>query len=227
MAVKGEWMALADKTALFRRTRLLENQIDEFLQGPSEAGLVFQMAIKEYLQNGAGEGFDASLRQVSKIENRGDELRRTIETQLYEQTLIPELRADVLNLLEDVDVLTNDFQGNCYRFSIEKPEIPAAYHKDFLLLTETVVTCVECLVMAVRAFFRNVDAVRDQSHKVIFYETEADKISTKLKRAIFASELAKVDKIHLRYFVERIDELANVAEDIADRLAIYAIKRAI
>ena len=67
--------------------------------------------------------------------------------------------------------------------------------------------------------------MRDHNAKVIFHETEADKIGTKLQRAIFSSELPLDRKSHLRYFVERIDELANSAEDVADTLAIYAIKR--
>jgi hypothetical protein len=33
--------------------------------------------------------------------------------------------------------------------------------------------------------------------------------------------------MQLRYFVERFDELANQSEDIADQLAISAIKRRI
>ena len=82
-------------------------------------------------------------------------------------------------------------------------------------------------MLAARAFFRDIEAVRDHASKVIFLETEADKIGTKLQRAIFSSDLPLERKIHLRYFVERIDELANAAEDVADALAIYAIKRRI
>ena len=59
-------------------------------------------------------------------------------------------------------------------------------------------------------------------------ESEADKLSTQFLRRIFASsELDLAQKMHLRYFVERIDEIANVAEDLSDSLAIYAIKRRI
>jgi uncharacterized protein Yka (UPF0111/DUF47 family) len=32
-------------------------------------------------------------------------------------------------------------------------------------------------------------------------------------------------KLHLREFVDRIDSIADHAEDVADRLTIYAIKR--
>jgi len=213
--------------ALFRNTRILENQIDEFLDCINEAVLIFQQAIKSYLEDGYSEEFEARTKQVNEVESNGDRLRRTIEARLYEQTLIPELRADVLKLLEDLDNLINIIQANCYRFAIEKPDIPAEYHKEFTNLTETVITCVETVVMAARAFFRNFEAVRDHNTKVMFYETEADKISTKLKTQIFSSDLPKVEKIHLRYFIERIDELANEAEDIADSLAIHTIKRRI
>lgn len=218
-------MLLSKGNALFRGTKFLENQIDEFLDRIMEAGLIFLLAIKIYLKDGACEEFEESLRQVSKIESRADELRKNIETQLYEQTLIPDLRGDVMSLLEEMDELINVVQANFYRFSIETPEIPEEYHRDFINLTEMVVMCVESAVMAARAFFRNIEAVRDHILKVNVLETEADKICTKLKREAFASDLPKVDKIHLRYFVERIDLLANVAEDIADHLAIYTIKR--
>jgi len=212
---------------LFKRTRLLEGQIDEFLDKISEAGLIFQRALKIYLEKGPCEEFESSARNVNEVESRGDDLRRTIEMQLYEQTLIPDLRGDVLSLLEDLDYLMNIYQANCYRFSIESPDIPDEFHRDFMDLVETVVTCVDTVVMSARAFFRNIDAVRDHNSKVMFYETEADKISTKLKRGIFASDLPKVEKLHLRYFVDQVDELANEAEDIADALAIYTIKRSL
>lgn len=218
-------MDLEKITNIFGRTRALESQIDEFLDKVSEAGLVFSRAMKVYLAQGSCPEFEAFLEHETHVEHRGDDLRRTIETALYAQTLIPDFRGDVLSLLEDMDNLVNIYEANLYRFSIEKPVIPSEYHRDFQDLTETVVTCVETVVLAARAFFRDIEAVRDYNAKVMFYESEADKISTKLKRSVFASDLDLAHKTQLRYFVERVDELANEAEDIADYLAIYTIKR--
>jgi uncharacterized protein len=220
-------MALSKKTALFGRTRALEREIEEFLDALSEAGLIFQRGIKIYLREGASQEFMEALTEVGVIETRADEIRRSVEAQLYEQTLIPDLRADVLSLLEDLDKIFGIFQANCYRFSTERPDIPPEYHRGYMDLTETSVTCVDSLVMASRAFFRNIEAVRDHNHKVIFFETEADKICTRLKTAIFDSDLPLDRKIHLRYFVDKVDEAANTAEDVADELAIYTIKRSI
>ena len=149
--------------------------------------------------------FKETLDDISAIESRGDELRRSVEAQLYEQTLIPDLRADVLRLLEDLDGLLGIYQNNCYRFGIEKPDIPPEFHRDFIDLANTAVTCSDSLVMAARAFFRNIEAVLDHNQKVIYYETEADEICTRLKNAIFESDLPLERKMHLRYFVERVD----------------------
>ena len=214
-------------THLFGGTRSLEGQIDEFLDKVSEAGLVFSRALRVYLDQGPCEEFDSFLTQEANIEHRGDHLRRSIETELYSRTLIPDLRADVLALLEDIDHLVNVYEGNLFRISIQSPAIPDEFHRGFKELTETVVSCVDSVVLGARSFFREIEAVRDHCSKTIFLETEADKISTKLQRSIFASELPLERKMHLRYFVEKIDELANAAEDVADALQIYTIKRRI
>ncbi|MFQ5985021.1 MAG: DUF47 domain-containing protein [Alphaproteobacteria bacterium] len=220
-------MALQKSIALFRRTQALEREIDEFLDKLSETSLVFKHAIKVYLESGANDDFEDKLKQVNELESRADGLRRSIEKQLYGHTLIPESRGDVLGLLENLDSIHNLFEGNLWHFSIEKPDIPPELGRDYLELTDIAVEAVESLVLAARAFFRNIEAVGDHMHKVMFYEKEADKVSTKLKRTIFGSDLPLAHKAHLRYFAEHIDNLADMAEDVADRLAIYTIKRTV
>ncbi len=217
----------AKNLTLFRRTKALESQIDDFLDKLSQSALVFRRAVDIYLAEGATAEFDEKLSQVNELESQADKLRRDVETQLYAQTLIPESRGDVLGLIENLDSVLNLCEGGLWAFSIEKPDIPAEFHADYRALTEQVVNTVESLVLASRAFFRNIEAVPDHMHKVMFYEKEADKVSTKLKKAIFATDLPLSHKAHLRNFVEHIDNPADKSEDVADRLAIYTIKRTV
>lgn len=210
---------------LFGRTRAIEAEIDEFLDCLTEGGLIFQKAVRLYLESGSSPTFEALVEQASATESRGDALRRNIEVELYAQTLIPDFRGDVLHLLEHLDGLLNIYEGNLYRFSIQRPAIPPAYRQDFLELAATSVACVESAVLAARAFFRDIEAVRDHNSRIRFHEHQADLINTRMQRAIFASDLALEQKTQLRYFAERIDELSNQAEDIGDALVIYAIKR--
>ena len=128
--------------------------------------------------------------------------------------------ANVFAEIENLDSVLNLCEGGLWAFSIETPDIPPEFHPDYRTLTEQVVNTVESLVLASRAFFRNIEAVPDHMHKVMFYEKEADKVSTKLKKAIFATDLPLSHKAHLRNFVEHIDNLADKSEDVADRLSM-------
>ena len=220
-------MTLVKQLSVFRRTRALEKEIDEFMDNLSQAGLAFERGVKIFMKDGRSPEFEEKLSQVNELESRTDDLRRSIELQLYSQTLIPESRGDVLGLLENLDSVLNLFEGALWGFSIENPQIPPELRDDYGVLVEQATAAVEAIVLASRAFFRNVEAVGDHMHKVMFYEKEADKVSTKLKRRIFDSELDLAQKWHLRHFVEMIDNVADRSEDVADRLAIYTIKRQI
>jgi len=209
----------------FRRTRALESEIDAFLDKLSQSGMLFKRAVQIYLNEGVSAEFDQKLQAVNRLESEADHLRRSIVTQLYTQTLIPESRGDVLGLLENLDSLINIEEGTLWSFSIERPEIPPEFHGDFAVLCDQAVNAAESIVLASRAFFRNIEAVADHMHKVMFYEKEADKVSSKLKRAIFDTDLPLYRKAHLRNFVEHIDNVADRSEDVADRLSVYTIKR--
>ena len=160
------------------------------------------------------------------MERHADGLRRGIELALYEQSLIPDSRGDMLSLLEDLDYLLNVFQENLFAYSVELPDFPHALHKELKLLAEQSALAVESVVMAARSYLRDVNAVRDHLHKVMLYEHEADKLALSLKAQIFRSDLSLDRKSHLRDFVDKLELVPNEAEDVADWLAIYTIKRA-
>jgi len=218
-------MAFSKPLSILRRTRVLEGEIDEFMDNLSQSALAFKRAVNIFMAEGRSAEFEEKLSQVNALESRTDDLRRGIERQLYTQTLIPESRGDVLGLLENLDSVLNLFQGTLWGFFIEKPDIPEDFHGDYEVLVEQASSAVEAIVLASRAFFRNIEAVGDHMHKVMFYEKEADKVSTKLKRRIFDSDMDLARKCHLRHFVEMIDNIADRSEDVGDRLAIYTIKR--
>ncbi len=177
------------------------------------------------MREGLTEEFQERLERINTLESEADDLRRSIEKQLYSDTLIPDSRGDVLGLIETVDQLMSQFEGSLWALSIEKPNIPDEYVNGFRKLTNMVVKAADELALSGRAFFRSPYDVPAHNHKVMLYEKEADAISTKLKTEIFASDLELAEKLHLRDFVEQIDSVADLAEDVADRLAIYAIKR--
>jgi hypothetical protein len=216
---------MAPNLSLFGRTKQLELQIDSFFDKVSEAAVVFRLGVRVYLKEGYTEEFVTRLDRVVELESEADVLRRDIEKHLYSNTLIPDSRGDVLGLIETMDQLLSEFEDTLWAFSIEKPAIPEELGSGYRKLTNMVIKSVDELALSGRAFFRSPHDVPAYNHKVILYEKEADKISLNLKTAIFDSSLDLSFKIQLREFADRIDGIADLAEDVADRLAIYAIKR--
>ena len=177
------------------------------------------------MREGASEEFKERLDTVGELETQADSLRRDIEQKLYKNILIPDSRGDVLGLIETADDVLTLFQSSLWAFYIEKPVIHDQFTSGYKRLTNMVIKAVDELALSCRAFFRNPHAVPSHNAKVTLYEKEADKVSSDLKVQIFESKIKLVEKLHLRDFVNGIDGIADHAEDVADRLSIYAIKR--
>ena len=212
--------------SLFSKTKALEAQTEEFCDKVSEGSLAFRIGLSAYFA-GDREAFTEKQQHVSEIESRADELRRDIQRRLYVETLLPESRGDVLELLENSDEILNACESAMWQFLIEKPDFNEEVSGELTKLVDTVVSSVDALVSALRAFFRGEPSISDHMHKVIFYETEADKINHHVLALVFEGESDLSYKNQVRHFVLHIDSIADIAEDVADRLAIFALKRAI
>ena len=212
---------------ILRKKLFIGKQIDEFLDKVSESGLLFKQGMDAYLKANK-ESFKRKIEEVTDTEHQGDTLRRSVEEQLYVKTLIPESRGDVLALLESMDSLLDRFKGVLWQFEIEQPEISTEFNEDFRELVLCVVETVEAIVRSTRAFFVNVFSVSNHIHKVSYWETQSDKISSRLQRNIFTcNELRLSQKLQLRDLVRHVDKIADRAEDVADKLSIYVIKRSL
>ncbi len=210
--------------ALLKTTRFVGAQIDNFLDLVSNSATLFQLGMEDYLQGRISQ-FEERLDQIREVENKADDLRITAERYLYEHTLIPENRGDVLAILENTDEVVDNIKDSLMNFSIEMPEIPEHLHDLWMQTTKASVAAVEQLVMAVRSFFRDIAAVNNYIHKVYFFEREADQLGEKLRRLIFALDDDLSRKIQLRYFALHIERISDYAQNVCDRLAIYTIKR--
>ncbi len=209
---------------LFRKTKELESQIEEYLDLIDRAALVFVQGLRYYFDKRTDE-FDQRYKDLRTMESKGDNLRREIENKLYVHTLIPESRGDVLGLLESSDEVLNRLAKTLLNFSIENPDIPEEFRALYLDLAQASSSAVESMVKAVRTYFRELQSVRDYINKAQFYEKESDKIAEKIKRLVFETDRDLSWKAHLRVFAHHIELIADDAEDVCDRLAIATAKR--
>ena len=202
----------------------LINSINLFLDNILKVNSLFENLIKEFFLKNYKEVEDLTAK-ISDLESACEKLRRTTERKIYQETLIPEQRGDVLGMLENLDKIPGQLQGNAHRINTEKPDIHEELHDDFNNLVQNNSTCVKLLISGSKQFFIDPKKTIEDCLLVSKHESTGDKISTKLKNAIFDNNnLDLSQKMHLRYFVEIVDEVANLAEDVADRLIISSVK---
>ena len=202
------------KFPVISRTRALENKIDCFHDKMIEAAAVFHRSIKTFLNENSRDEYKSINKQI-----------KTIENDLYSQNLLPNLQADILQLIEGLDKINNQFDDVIYKFYIEQPQIPAPFHRKLIELCYQVADCAENMAIASRAFFKDLSTVRDYSHKVYIMEQESDSTYNDLKKAIFASDMELANKLQLDLLITEVADIADIAEDCADELLIFTLKR--
>lgn len=215
------------KISLFARTKDLEHSIDKLHDKIIEMTIEFREAVDIYLKEKRSDNYRKTSKKIKVIEHESDILRRDIESSLYEQNLIPDLRGNILQLVENLDKVINLFDEVAHKFYIEQPDIPEIYHEQLRTLVRQVSDCAENMAISSRAFFRDLVTLRDYAQKVFLLEHQSDKTSAKLRKSLFDSNLELAHKNQINEFIEEVADIADLAEDCIDALLIFAIKREI
>lgn len=216
---------MKERLRLFGKTKQLISQINIFLDRLSSSAIHFEDTFSLYLRDPQHEELEEKMEFLFSEESKQDELRRQIEAYIFEKMLIPDLRVDVMRLLEKMDKPLNSLESLGHLLLIERPDIPDYLRDDLKELCEKSVKSIDYLTMAVRAFFMNINDVHNHTQKVVLYENMADKVELRIRRKIFASDMELAEKVYFTSFTNRIADLADLAENITDMLLIYTLKR--
>lgn len=208
-------------------TSKLEKKVTDFLQELDLMNIAFFKGTEEYLQ-GKIEDFKRRKMDVQRRESNLDDMRREIEWELYRKMLIPESRADIMELLERLDEVADLQERLIMQFFAENPKIPEELLHSWRDLQESCRQAVEELVQTAGAFFRGERELEQRIQRVGYYEGESDRLEEEIKVLLFSlDKLGLAEKIQLREFIEKMSIMADLAEDIADMIGIYRIKREI
>ncbi len=210
---------------IFKRSNSVSISIDEFFDKVDLGSLNFKKGVNNYIDGNSIE-FAQNLNSITTLEQEADTIQRKIENDFYLHSLMPNYSSDILNLLETVDDIIDMSKDVLSQFYVETPHIPEAIKKDFIELVNASSKSVENVLPASRIFFTQPDNVKDSIQKVLFYHRETHNLSTNLKRKIFQEfdSLQLSEKLHLRYFALHIEQVSDVAKNIAHQLSSLVIK---
>ena len=212
---------------LFQKTRELERKIADFLTNITQAGVLFGAAIQEYLENGVKESFSTKRAQVSLLESSNDTLRRDVENQLYSHMILPDMRSDIMKIIEGCDAIINKYESDLILMSVEKPKVPKELTAQLIEMIRLNLDCVNALIDGVRAFFSATQA-GDHVQYVLFLEHQIDDLALELKRLVFDNKnLPLARQLQLKEFIYSIEKISDMAEDVADVLTVILAKHAV
>lgn len=211
--------------SILKQTRSLIADFDRYLDSIEEASLMLPQALKDFFHDRDQE-FTRRMENLTDLEKKADETRRNIRYKLYTKMLIPESRGDVLSILENIDKVIDSIKHSAMRIHIERPVIPEYLREGLLDLTEAARLSVDYTVRASKAYLNKPEQVQDYLNKIRFYEHEADTLEQNLRKAVFTSDEKRLSaKMQLSGIIEDISSIADVAEDVSDRISVAAIKR--
>ncbi len=209
------------------KSKELENDIEGYLVCQEKAVHAFFEGLEEFL-NGNPD-IEPKMKLLFEIEQEADEYLKKIKYYLFKYNLMPDLSADILELMDALDDIADISKHLLTDLGIERPKIFPEIIENTMEMTKLSIKTVEELIEGVRVFFSQVNNIDKYIDSVYFYEAEIDKAEEALKRIIFSqeNEIALCEKIHLRYFVNGIASISDTAEVIAMKLSVFKFKRGI
>ncbi|RPJ06114.1 MAG: DUF47 family protein [Spirochaetaceae bacterium] len=209
---------------IWKRERIILEKIQIYLGHISACQYYCLACLLRFMNQDVFDSQDSLVQEVHREESKADDLRREIEEELYHKALVPDLREDILYLMEAMDALPNTFEHICFHMSHIRIIIPVVLRKDIEVLLSRNLETSKLICQAFHDFFYRRDIV-PLIRRIDSFESEIDKIEHSLTSRIFELPVEKADMILLNQLVRDISSVSDKAEAISDRLGIAVAKR--
>jgi len=178
-----------------------------------------------YPTNLADDEFLRRANQAHSYESTSDDLRRNIEFKMYNESLIPESRGDLLGMLETIDKVPNmgvHVLRDIYKADISLPE---KFRVRFKELFDINIEAALLSVDIAKKYFQDPGGVLELHSKIDKTESRSDRLPLTLTRDIYTYDaVSEARKLLLKLFISKIGEISDRAEDFADRVRLLSVK---
>jgi len=198
----------------------------EHAEKVKECAWAFQQAIECHVSDRCQQ-FEALRKEVSKLENQADNIKRRIRGHLPIGTLMPVSKFQLFRYLREQDQVLDAVKDALNWISYRtEPGIPAELEKYVFLLVDAVIEPLEelsLMVAGAKLYFETYSekqrvAVKEIIRKVRAQEHEADVAEAEIKRRVFNMDIDPVTVFHMVQLAEIIGSIADHAENAGDMM---------
>jgi len=198
----------------------------EHAEKVKECAWAFQQAIECHVSDRCRQ-FEELRREVSKLENQADNIKRRIRGHLPIGTLMPVSKFQLFRYLREQDQVLDAVKDALNWISYRsEPGIPPELEKYVFLLVDAVVDPLEELsrmVEGAKRYFETYSekqrvAVKEIIRRVRAQEHTADKAEAEIKQRVFNMDIDPVTVFHMVRLAETIGSIADHAENAGDMM---------
>lgn len=210
---------------MFRKNQVVYRKIKDYLQVVSDTNRLFGVSMDYYLEQGIDDHFNALAQKTYKRESDADDLRREIEAELYEKSLLPESREDILQIIDKVDWVANKCESILRRLYTQNIRLPRGLNGKVKELIDLSIETTDLMLKAVDDVLTQARQIKILVRKIDSNESIGDQMEMDMVYEIFHGDYDPVDRLMFRDIINLIGDLLDLAETISDNLTIFAIKR--
>ncbi len=210
---------------LFNKNKILLEKYTNYLNLCTDTIEIFREAVEHSMANGLDEHYGVLSRKVHEKESDADGMRRIIECEMYEQSLLPESREDLLDIIERIDAIPNGADHLANLLKIQRTEIMPSLKKDISELLSISVESFKYTREAALDCFMKMQRIKELQTLIKNTESIGDTLEHEMIRRIFEAEIGMGEKIIQKDIVCQIGDICNMCEHVMDRIVIYSIKR--
>ena len=210
---------------IFAKNLAIKRKIDDYLDVVNETLRIFAEGMNHYLEHHLDDHFQTLVERTHQSETKADDLRREIESELFEKSLLPEVREDIMRLLERIDAIPNECNLVMWRVYTHGVRLPDELDGKVRELVRLGVESCTPLKDAVDDVLGPCTRIKELARQISASEKVADKIEHELIHAIFHGNYGLAERLMYRDVIFWIAALPDLAEEISEQLTILAVKR--
>jgi predicted phosphate transport protein (TIGR00153 family) len=210
----------------FKKQKEVENLIEEYVRSVEIGQEMFLQSMENYLQAGTcSPTFEVLAAETHKAESRSDDILEKIVNLLHEKALVPDLRGDILTLLETIDEIPDQFDRILANICNQKIAMPESLDLDF---KELLVLSLEACTLTMESV-RSILSRRERAARLLFrtdqLESQGDQIEKRIIVRIFESDWDPLQKILLRDLTQKMGDIADSAVQVCRQVNLIVTKR--
>jgi len=201
--------------------------LDRYLAVVNDTLNEFSDAFSYLLEKGIDEHFKLLGSQTHQKESNADDLRRDIELLMYEKSLLPESRRDLLEVIEMIDKIPNRAESILSMHNSQQLELIDEIKEDMEELLKLSLATVNYVIQMTNACFKGDGDMTELARLIDNNESIGDHLERKMVEKIFSLKIDTGEKILQKDSVLQLGAICDLSETVKDKLVITNIKRSV